>query len=390
MSSPRLVILVRRFWPLCGSTARAAGLLVRGLVQQGCGVTVLTTPPGARGPGEIDFAGARVVRLSPVPEGRWDRLRHLRATGRWLAGHRDDYQLVYVFGLKHEARAALRAVGDRVPVVLRPEQSGSRGDCFWQLDEPGGRRIKSGCMRAAAFVGATPLLEAELKAAGYPRPRIHYVPLGVRLPPMRVAGTQLEARRILARAHSVLELSQWTPLVVYDGCLTDDRRIETLLDTWRILTVQRPNARLWLVGSGPARPEIQRRVDSLGLGGRVAMPGVFDEPDLLLAAADALVVPGPPDGTPLALFEAMAAGLPIVATDVPGHRVVATHEENALLVPPDNAPAVAAALERLLSESGLAARLGDEGRRRIEAEFTLANSVQQHLTLFEKLIHGDR
>ena len=122
--------------------------------------------PAARGPVQIDFGGAHVVRLSPVPNGRWDRRRYMRAIGRWLTRHRGSYDLVCVFGLKHEAYAAVRAAGDDVPVVLRPERSGSRGDCFWQLDASGGRRIKSQCMGAAAFLGATPLLEAELKAAG--------------------------------------------------------------------------------------------------------------------------------------------------------------------------------------------------------------------------------
>jgi glycosyltransferase involved in cell wall biosynthesis len=146
---------------------------------------------------------------------------------------------------------------------------------------------------------------------------------------------------------------------------------------------------LWLAGTGPMRESLFEQIESRGLGGRVLLPGAFDDLGLLLAATDALVLPGTDDGTPLAMFEAMAAGLPVVAADTPGHRVLATHEENALLVPAGDASAWLAALTQLLGRSGLARKLGAAGRRRIEQQFTLANSVQQHLTLFENLARTD-
>jgi glycosyltransferase involved in cell wall biosynthesis len=313
----------------------------------------------------------------------------LRAIRRWFTEHQDEYDLVYVFGLKHEACAALRAVGDRVPVVLRPEQSGPWGDCLWQLDASGGRRIKGECVKAAALVGATPLLEAELQAAGYPRPRIHYVPLGVTIPPARAPGAKADAREVLAEAQKALELPRWAPLLLYVGRLAPGRGLEPLLDAFSGVATRRTNARLWLVGAGPMERTLQQRAESLGIGARVVTPGVFDEIDGPLAAADLFVQPTPEDGTPQALVEAMAAGLPIVATDVPGHRALLTHEESALLVPPADAAALGAAIGRLFRETGLGPRLGAAARRRAEAEFSLANSVGQHLTLFEQLTDTD-
>jgi len=385
LSPLRLIILVRRFWPLVGSAARAAGLLAPALVERGCRVTVLTARWRPRGPAEIVYGGAQVVRLAPPPDGSWATWRYTRAIRRWLAEHRGDYDLVYAFGLKHEAYAALRAVGDRVPVALRPEHSGPRGDCFWQIDASAGRRIKAECMKAAALVGATRLQEAELQAAGYPRPRIHYVPLGVPIPPAREPGTKLDARQVLAKSHKSLELSPRAPLLLHAGRLAPGRGLEPLLDAFSGVAARWPNARLWLLGAGPMERTIRERAESLGIAGRVATPGVFDEIDGPLAAADLFVQPTPEDGTPLALVEAMAAGLPIVATDVPGHRTLLEHEENALLVPPADAPALGAAIGRLLREPGLGARLGAAARRRAETEFSLAKSVEKHLTLFQQL-----
>jgi len=385
VSPLRLVILVRRFWPQVGSAARAAGLLGPGLAERGCRVTVLTARWWPRGPAEIVYGGTQVIRLGPPPKGSWGTWRYMRAIRRWLTEHQGQYDLVYVFGLKHEAYAALRAVGDRVPVVLRPEQSGPRGDCFWQLEASGGRRIKRECMKAAALVGATPLQEAELKAAGYPRPRIHYVPLGVPIPSARAPGSKADAREVLAKAQKALELPRWAPLILYVGRLARGRGLEPLLDAFSGMAARRTNARLWLVGAGPMERTLHRRAESLGIGARVVTPGVFDEIDGPLGAADLFVQPAPEDGTPLALVEAMAAGLPIVATDVPGHRALLAHEETALLVPPADAPALGAAIGRLLRETGLGPRLGAAARRHAEAEFSLANSVGQHLTLFEQV-----
>jgi len=388
LSPLRVVILVRRFWPQVGSAARAAGLLGPGLVERGCRVTVVTARWWPQGPTGIVYGGAQVVRLAPPPKGSWGTWRYMRAIRRWFTEHQGQYDLVYGFGLKHEAYAALQAVGDRVPVVLRPEQSGPRGDCFWQLDASGGRRIKGECMKAAALVGATPLLEAELKAAGYPRPRIHYVPLGVPVPPARSPGTKADAREVLAKAQKALELPRFAPLLLYVGRLAPGRGLEPLLDAFSGVAARRANARLWLLGAGPMERTLHERAESLGIGGRVVMPGVFDEIDGALAAADLFVQPAPEDGTPLALVEAMAAGLPIVATDVPGHRTLLAHEESALLVPPADAPALGEAIERLLRETGLGHRLGAAARRRVEAEFSLAKSVERHLTLFEQLTRG--
>jgi glycosyltransferase involved in cell wall biosynthesis len=386
LSPLRLLILVRRFWPQVGSAARAAGLLGPGLVERGCQVTVLTARWWPRGPASFSYGGARVVRLAPPPEGSWGTWRYTRAIRRWLAQHQGDYDLVYVFGLKDEAQAALRAAGERLPVVLRPERSGPAGDCFWQIDSSGGRRIKAECMKAAALVGATRLLEAELQAAGYPRPQIHYVPVGVPIPPARGSGTKADARQVLAKSHKPLELPRWAPLLLYAGRLAPGRGLEPLLEAFSGTAARWPNARLWLLGAGPMRPTIRQRAELLGIAGRVLTPGVFDEIDGPLAAADLFVQPTPEDGTPLALVEAMAAGLPIVATDVPGHRTLLTHDENALLVPPANAVALGAAIGRLLRESGLGARLGAAARRRAETGFSLANSVEQHLTLFQQLV----
>jgi glycosyltransferase involved in cell wall biosynthesis len=103
-----------------------------------------------------------------------------------------------------------------------------------------------------------------------------------------------------------------------------------------------------------------------------------------LAAADLAVRPTPEPGTSLAVVEALAAGLPVVASDIPAHREWITDGRNGLLASPNDRAAWSAAIDRLWTEPGLAARLGVAARRRA-AEASLAKMADAHLTLFEGL-----
>ena len=143
------------------------------------------------------------------------------------------------------------------------------------------------------------------------------------------------------------------------------------------------HARLWLAGSADDRPAIQRQIERLQLGARVQLIGKFDRLDGLLAAADMLVAPSP-EGSPVTLLEAMAAGLPIVAIDAAANRSVLTDGQEGLLVAADDLAALTNAMARIFKEPDLAARLGHAARARAESEFSLAKMADQHVTWFEK------
>ena len=93
-----------------------------------------------------------------------------------------------------------------------------------------------------------------------------------------------------------------------------------------------------------------------------------------------------PEGSPVALLEAMAAGLPIAAVDAAANRSVLTDGQEGLLVAADDPAALMTEMARLYKEPDLAARLGNAARARAEAEFSLARMADQHVTWFEKLV----
>jgi glycosyltransferase involved in cell wall biosynthesis len=158
-----------------------------------------------------------------------------------------------------------------------------------------------------------------------------------------------------------------------------------LLEACRILLAGGTPVTCTLVGSGPCEPRLRRQVAMRGLAEVVRFAGPRTQPQVveLLRHADVAVAPsvetarGDREGIPVALMEAMSAGLPVVASDLSGIPELVEHGRTGLLVPPAAASALAAALQRLSDDPDLRQRLGREGRRAVLERFDLARSIEQ-------------
>lgn len=353
-------------------------------------VTLLTARWQASWPAEIHYRGVPVVRL-PNPQTRiWGTFRYMQALGRWLRRHRDEYDLVYVSMLKHDAYAALRAVGDDVPVVLRAEGAGPTGDCRWLQNARCGRRIRRRCMTADAVIVPSRAIERELLEAQYPGERIHFISNGIAIPPARTVATQLAARNALAASSLTLRLPQGAPLAVFTGRFHPAKGLGDLIAAWEPIATRWPDARLWLVGEGPYQEELEAEIEARSLKNHVVLTGVFDNVDELLAAADLFVLPSWEEGMSLALLEAMASGLPVVACDIPGNRDLVADGQTGLLVPVREPVRLSQAIDRLLNAPSLRAQLGAAARELAVQRFSLAHMADQHLELFERVIAARR
>ena len=278
MNPLRVVMVARRFWPLVGGPEKLLANLAVELCGRGCQVTVLTARWQPNWPREIYVHGVPVIRLRQTAEHGWGNVAYLWRLARWLRANRHRYDLVYVSQLKHEAYAAIRAVGRQLPVVLRAERPGPGGDCQWQRNAFCGRRIAAECRRAAAVIAPSVEVERELTAAGYPPSIVHLCPNGVPEPPPRTRQTQLAARAMLAEANPELELPAAAPLAVYTGRLEPGCGLEMAdrrLGTHRAAPPQRPamvgRRRFTAIGPPPA----DRELESGGPGGhgRSVRPG---------------------------------------------------------------------------------------------------------------------
>lgn len=179
------------------------------------------------------------------------------------------------------------------------------------------------------------------------------------------------------------------PLV---GCVADLLPVKGQITLVEALAEQ-PEAHLILAGrlSDVAYVDrVKERIDTLGLGTRVHLPGRVDDVPALLSALDVFVLPSwarwRMEGCPVALLEAMAAGVPCVATAIPGSRDILSGEGAGVLVPPEDPLALSRALSELLSDSARRARLAEGGRRRVLDRYRIETEVAAHVELYRELL----
>ena len=141
-----------------------------------------------------------------------------------------------------------------------------------------------------------------------------------------------------------------------------------------------------LIGDGPLRESLGELAQRLGISDQVRFLGREATSSTSTPALDAFVLSSVREGSPNVLLEAMACGLPVIATRVGGVPDLVEDEHSALLIPPADPSALAETLERLANDPALREQLGKAARARIEAEYTLAKMVTRHEQLWVDLL----
>jgi glycosyltransferase involved in cell wall biosynthesis len=186
------------------------------------------------------------------------------------------------------------------------------------------------------------------------------------------------------------------PLLLSAGRLVPKKGFADLLEACARLRDRGRRFRCLLVGEGPDRPLLERRLRELRLADRLELAGSRSQEALaelyrratLFALPCRVLANGDRDGIPNVLVEAMASGLPVVATRISGIPELVRHEENGLLVEQRSAGGLAAALERLLDDAALRRRLAARARLDVEKSFDSAENAQWLLGLFRELRPG--
>jgi sugar transferase (PEP-CTERM/EpsH1 system associated) len=160
----------------------------------------------------------------------------------------------------------------------------------------------------------------------------------------------------------------------------------TLLRMVRLVVDAVPDFRLDIVGDGPEREALERLSAELRLEKHVCFLGERTDVNTLLGNAGLFVLSSLGEGLSLTLLEAMASGLPIVATEVGGNPEVVIDGKTGLLVPPRSPEKLASAVVTLIQNPALARAMGEKGRRRAEAEFDMRTVATKYESLYEKLL----
>lgn len=180
------------------------------------------------------------------------------------------------------------------------------------------------------------------------------------------------------------------PLILAISRLVEKKGLSYLVSACRILKDQGYNFLCRIVGDGPERQLLEQKIRELDLADRVELPGAAAHKQVIEMYQQATVVAlpcviastGDRDGLPIALVEALYMGVPVVSTSVAGIPELILEEVNGLLVPPQDSPALAAALARLLDDPELRSRLARAGRETVLEGFDLAKNAQRLISLF--------
>jgi hypothetical protein len=165
--------------------------------------------------------------------------------------------------------------------------------------------------------------------------------------------------------------------------MTEIKRVDDLLHAFADVS---PDAHLLLVGDGPLKPRLQSLARDLGLGGRAHFVGFRDDVGAVYAACDVVALTSANEGTPVTLIEALAAGVPVVSTDVGGVADVVADGRSGFLAPPGDTGAVADGLRRLAADPAVREEMGASGRADVVERYSVPRLVHDVDRLYRELL----
>lgn len=183
-----------------------------------------------------------------------------------------------------------------------------------------------------------------------------------------------------------LQLSR--PVLLTVGRLAEAKDHLNLLEAAALLRQRRKEFSVLVVGDGELRGRLEEMRDSLGLSRQVVFAGTRSDVSAILRSCDIFVLPSKREGLPMVVLEAMASGVPVVATTAGGIDEVITDQKNGLLVPTENPESLAQALESLLDDSATARRLGNSGRETAVRLYSLKKIAAQYALLYDTVAAG--
>jgi len=249
-------------------------------------------------------------------------------------------------------------------------------------------RLRLGAMRRAArrldaVACVSEAARADLVA------RVGVAPGRARVIPNGVAPARFEGPFDRDATRRSLGVGDDAFVVISLGRLRREKGHDTALRAMVDIARAEPKARLVVVGDGPERARLERLSSRLGLGGRAVFAGQREDVGAVLAAADCMVAPSRYEGFGLAAAEAMAAGLPVVASDVDALPELIEDGVSGILVGPGDPDALARSVIAILRDGDLARALGAAARERVRERFTLDKMLRSYEALYEDVLAKD-
>jgi glycosyltransferase involved in cell wall biosynthesis len=360
-----------------GGAQRQAKLLAREIAARGLPTVLLNQSSRLRardrrrGEDGVNAVALPVIRRAP-------RASFFLSFLVWATMNRRRFAVIHAHSTAAGLTAGLvgRLIGKPVIVKVTGMQAVSalaRGGPGWALR----RYILD--RTADALVAVSRDMMAALSMIGVARGRRVLIPNGVDLGPPAAPAPRAAKQEWLDGGDGAV--------VLYVGRLEEVKGVRRLLAMWKALP-GRDTATLVLVGDGPLRDELEGETVAQGLDRSVRFLGTQTDVTPFYLIADLFVLPSASEGLSNALLEAMAARLPVIASDVGGNRDVIEDGVSGFLVNWDDPARVAPLVARLLDDAELRGRLGEAARRRA-SHFSIAAVAERYCALYHRLAAGD-
>jgi glycosyltransferase involved in cell wall biosynthesis len=375
-------MVVRLFYPWVGGAERQAHKLAQHLKARNIEVEIVTGWWFRGTPQREILDGIPVFRNQTL----WEMfgVKGLRKFGGYLYigsllwhlwRRRTAYDVLHIHGLNyHTFAAVLAGRWFRHKTLTKVANSGPASDILKMRRNQQlllARYMLPTALCCDRFVAINDAIVQELTAAGVPASRIVKLANGV------------ETDDIPAKANYTLHDP---PRLIFVGRLHYQKGIDVLLKAFQALVQQHPALRLQILGDGPLRDQLKALADELGVTAQVEFVGQTDRVLDYLQQADVFVLPSRAEGVSNALLEAMACGLPVVVSRIPGNVDVVEHEQNGLLCTAEAPIALAQTIASLLDQPELLERLGRAARRTVENFYSLESVAERYVGIYQGLL----
>ena len=378
MTGPRLRIcyLLAWFHPVSSGAERQA--LAQGveLVRRGHSIQVLTrSVPGSDLPRDDNLRGVVVRRwIDPIRRGPMFGVSFVAETIRSLLRLRPTYDLIHTHQALWEAvSTGLGRDIIRAPVLVQPASSGYFGEAEELSRTKGFPILRRLATRNLRFAAISEDIERQWRSLGVPRDRIIRTASGV------------DRSIFYPGASAVEDGLPPRPRVLFTGRLHPQKNLSGLILNWPTI-FEKTGASLILLGSGPDRDRLQSLASELGIGHAVHFIDAVDDPSEYLRAADLFVLPSVAEGMSNSLLEAMATGLPCIASRIGGNVDLLGHPPAGLLVAPDDLEGWRTAILELLEQDNAADELSASAQRVIVERHDLALIVDRYERVYREMI----
>ncbi len=425
MSNLRIYIVIGTFLPMVGGSEKQALAHGRSLRERGFMTTIITLRHDRNWLPREMIEGVPIIRVAGVLLGGREKLPGplrkvlyllaLLVMSCTLLRHRRRYDVIHLYHLGLESLPVALVcwlIGKPLIVSVRGADSGKStnlpskksllagpldANVLWlevderathegdlvMLERMGKPIVRFTCSLLQRVHAVIVIISSRMKdylaVHDFNLPDIQLIPNGVDITRFHPTAADTSNLAIIAqqdeRAHVVVCVSK----------LRYQKGIDVLLQAWNLVHKQAPEARLIIVGNGPLQNQLEHMAEALGIANNVEFAGLQSDIPAQLHRGSLAVLPSYWEGMPNAVLEAMALGMPCVATRVSGSEDIIQHGVNGLLVEPADYQSLAEALLHLLYNPALARRYGQAARATIEKYYSLERTTDMYVELYQRI-----